>query len=439
VSDAALRALLREAKARGDGPSWLRAAGALARAAWLDAAGHAALHARALGEAVEPTLDALAGPLAAIAPRELGQRHALAKLSHLAWAPDGRTVLAADDRRALVAFDVASGAARDVAPFASFARALALDAAGDELVCVAMEDRAPDAFRDVALVDLAQGSLRPLRLGEQGRGIVEARRALRRAESAFVLTPRDVCAFPVDGPPRRAHTWRVTAPLLDLDARGVVALKNRKLHFHDLLAAAPRAKVDVDVRREADPSVHALGRRGLVVDDHATLVADDGQVLARRALPALPERYLRAASPSGARLAFLPAGDRRYATVHLLDVWTGEARTVEAPARVRDLAWSPSGARLALTTDLGTVLLLEAEPAPAPPPTDAADDAPWTELRSGPMTWRARRQGTVVQVRYGRDGNRPTARDVPCDDEAAADAELARRVRAKRREGYAPG
>ncbi len=151
-----------------------------------------------------------------------------------------------------------------------------------------------------------------------------------------------------------------------------------------------------------------------------------------------------AASPSGRYALLLEQQTSDAPTVRsrgavLVDLERGRSRRWTLPALPGGVAWSLAGDAVAIGTDEGTVVLLEATPRrasagrEAEPAREEATGGGWLELRREDRFWRIRAAEGEVEVHYGVRGAQGRRQRVPCDDPAR---EQARRVRAKRRAGY---
>lgn len=142
--------------------------------------------------------------------------------------------------------------------------------------------------------------------------------------------------------------------------------------------------------------------------------------------------------PSGRLAVILRARlGHRTTDVGVVDLGTGKERRLDLGARPRDPVWSPSGRQLAVPTDQGTVVLVDADPsAAAAAPAAPADGGGWTELRTSERFWRARAVGDTVELHHGYLGAAGTRGSIACSDGAAARKELERRIQEKTRGGY---
>ncbi len=161
MSDADLQTLLRTAESKGDGPSWLRAAQALARTGRFEEAGRAAHRAGARGEDPTAVLESLVPETLALERRELGERFEIGKLGHAAWSADARTLYAVENKSAVLAWDaVRGGRPRRLAALNGDASALACGLEGDLAVAwVALDREKMKQVPSVACIDASSGEL----------------------------------------------------------------------------------------------------------------------------------------------------------------------------------------------------------------------------------------------------------------------------------------
>jgi predicted DNA-binding WGR domain protein len=440
--DAELQSLLRTAEERDDGPSWLRAAQALARAARADDAGRALALARARGESVSAVEDSLVPALEAFSQREVGTRFELGPLSLAAWSADARTLYAVENARAVLAFDLTRGTHRTIAVIEGKVTALGADLEGRHLAVGFVRAEKGKVVPTLATIDLATGNLSP--------PIGKAHKWLREVGLApgvvFCAETDRARAYPLDAagnPASDKSTWSLTASVLSLDRSGaVVALRDQKLLLHDRLAKAPRVAIPIDVPPAALARFHlgAAGTRAAIVAEDLVLLEHDGTVLARAPLEnAGQPLYDAVVAPSGRLLAIMGiAGNQRTTTLDLLDAMTGKKRRFDLGARPKGPTWSLSGRTLAVPTDQGTIVLIEA-PGIAPVAETSPrenQDAGWVELRSDNWFWRARCHGALLEFHHGPLGTKGKRGAAPFASPAAAERELARRIREKEEAGY---
>ncbi len=444
MADTTWRALVRDAEARGDGAAWSRAALALARAGRHDDAGRAALLASLAGADATEALDALAPPLDAFAPRPLGERFGLGRLSQAAWSACGAQLFASHGG-AVVRFDVRGGAATPVVELPGHVTALAL-APGDASLLAGVLDEQQRA--GLVAIDLASGAKRAI-----GRGHSTIRELVVTHDLVVTAERYRVRAYERDASPTSRSVWSLEGTGT-LDRSGAMTLLPLDVSVQDvpvvrfpLRRDAPARGVSLSAGRpDTCPQVAApAGGRTAVLraldEPGIDLLQGAGEVLARRPLGLLPAIYSLALSPSGRHVALthrVPHGLERSTTATLLDLLTGASRSFDLDARPRDPVWSPSGRRVAFPTDQGVLALLEApsgDEVVVLEPT--AHEHAWIELRSPRQFWRARVTGHRVEYHHGRLGAAGQRGAVACDDAARATRELARRCREKERAGYA--
>lgn len=452
MSDARIRKLQRAAGRTGDPLDAEEAARSLARAGRADEG--CALLARG-GLLTPALLDELApATVAELLPAQLGEPYELKGLSHVAWAPDGATLYGVDDGVGVVAWELATGARRAVAPLDGFAGALAVDPEGRRLLVATTPKRSPKLPHDLRVVDLATGKVGPafsidrpqVQQATFARGDPDLV-LLRGRTSDEHWTGQWVRAYRLPSSAKRGQAlepeWHVPAPIAGLHAAGFATVKRGKLGLHGLEAPDAPATVATDCPGKFGDRLAGAHERVVVCTKELRLHAWTGALLASSA----PPRNLQwprqgcwtevVASPSGRAVAALSA----LLDLSLAHVGTGELVVHRFEVRPRRPAWSPSGRALALALDSGVVVLLRAG-APLPAATSAGSG--WTELvrpgEYGPASeWAGRVVGATVELRWNERGCRPNRRTVTCADEAAARADLERRAREKAREGYAPG
>jgi len=438
MSDEELRALERAATEVGDAPSWLRLAQAHARAGKGDEAGRAANRARGLGEDPFPVLDALAPSLETFSMRELGERFELEKLWYAAWSPDAKTIYALENKRVIHAVDAASGTRKTVLILLGEASAFAADPDGERLALGLQMPQKGKIVSGLGLVDPVAGKLETV-----GRGhgwihqVALTKDTILCAEKERLrgyrfYTDREKSSLSLKGCPA-------------LDATGAFAITlGTALHLHSQASKEPRATVHLDIPAGCFGTRFHLacaGERTVVVADDVVLLERTGAVLARAKLPAPHQVYDIVASPSGRHVAFFWAvSGQRTTRVDLLDVVQGSSRVFELGGRPRWASWSPSGQRLAIPTDQGTIVLLEAPSGPALPEEKKerkpAVEGGWIELRSSERFWRGRRHGALIEFHHGLLGTRGTRGATPFAGEEAAKRALARRIKEKEESGY---
>ncbi len=451
MADARIRKLERAAGLSGDPLDAEQAARALGQAGRPDEA--CGLLARR--ERLTPAfLDELAPPtVAELLPTQLGEPYERKGLSHVAWAPDGATLYAVDDGVGLLAWDLATGARRVVAPLEGFAGALAVDAEGRRLLVASTPKRSSKLPHDLRVVDLASGKVGPAFSTDRSQ-VQQATFArgdpdlvlLRGRTSDEHWTGQWVQAFRLPSSARRGKAlepeWHMPAPIAGLHAGGFATVKRGKLAFHGLDAPDAQATLPTDCPGKFGDRLAGAHERVVVCTKELRLHAWTGELLASSA----PPRNLHwprqgcwtevVAAPSGRAVAALSV----LLELSLAHVGTGELVVHRFDVRPRRPAWSPSGRGLAVALDSGVIVVLRAG---APAPVASANGG-WTDLvrrgEYGPASeWSGRAIGATVELRWNERGNRPNRRTVACVDEAAAQADLVRRVREKTGEGYAPG
>ncbi len=324
--DEPLRELLRQAEHAHDASLWLRAANAATRAHEFDEAGHALLHARALGGETAPIDDAIAPRSLEWERRGVGSLLTDGPLFVMTWAPTGDTIYAATEGKTIISLGIEPGRNARVRDVPGNIVGLATTLAGDALlVAWTKEDEVK-----LGRIDLETKKFEPLFDGPPtvvfdmvawGESLVWLERRIARR---FNLGARPaVCEErPMDG---EAVTWlgefvRPPAPVPG-------ALKTLRLVFEDdsfRLAFATRRSVE----------------------RYAELATQE--VMGRTAAE-LRNAYELAASPSGRHVAVL---DRNVERSYVVDLVTGARRDLELDAVALGARWSPSGRRLAVLTRL---------------------------------------------------------------------------------------
>jgi predicted DNA-binding WGR domain protein len=465
---------VRQALESGDSEGAEAAAHALARAGEGDAAAtFLPLMARG-GRDVGGLLERLAPPsLDAFALRTLGTRFGQERVGALTWAPDAQSLAAITGRGGdrVVRMERSSGEVQLLATLPRYGRSIAVDEAGRLALCVknAGEDgtevfllepgaRAPDAELPPPLVS--------------GSDWYRALALSPFPDLLVAVSPRSVRGF-ARAKPRARAAWAVGGEAVAFGLGGAVSYKKvgRRLRLLELKARKPRAQVALDevcpeshltflrpypelavagagalvldqVRRKGSPTPRLIWEAE--VDWRATRLGADGAVLGQVTLPVGRLRSW-SASPSGRFLlatqhAEEDAPTARSPDVTLVDLLDGSARPFTLPALPRSSAWSPSGQTLAIGTDEGTVVLLDGGGRPAgettPEPAAASPEDGWTELAKAGRFWRARRDGAAVEVHWGARGTQGQRRRSEQSSEEQAAKELAKRIAAKRRDGY---
>jgi hypothetical protein len=347
VSDAEVRALLREARAGDDAGAWLRASQALVRLGRWDEAGLALLHARARGAKTDAVEDQLAPPsVLGFSQRAVGAALEYGRLGTVAWAPDGRTLYSVGDLGTVLAFGLEPASPRRVIEVAGTGEvtSVASDLEGRVLVCEAgpegggvlvVENGVPVARHEIA------GERADYLAGWGERGHVFA-----AVDTMF-------------GVPNTGHVvWWTPGmqsykcePATLCDDGSFAVWRPPAVELHAPRASEPHARVPLG----NDP----LWRlNGDVTPRFPTLRA------ARRFAEAAPrleevvrtrrlQTYSVVAAPSGRHVAVLPTD----ASVELLDLETKESRTFRIDGPPLGAAWSPSGRRLAVVTKYRIALL----------------------------------------------------------------------------------
>lgn len=412
MSDAELRELRRRAEAEGDAAGFGRLAQACVREARWDEAGWALVQARARGGEFPEVEDALESGGVEEFPllgRELSTDRGHAPLSALAWTPDGRTLLGGSDGCAVHAIELATGARRRVARLEGWIEALATDLEGRVVFC---------AVREGAW--LAQRRVGP-GPGVPERPEVDAFVALELATGSVLwrraVPPRGVLAV-AGWSPRAGLTFASSHAVFDCAPKGTL----RRI----LEAPATGPRIALAWNREAlgpcssSPSPRARDLSILVPTTRAAA-----------ALAARPERILEVA-PSLGELHVSPGGRfgaARYSgarVVALVDLASGNRRTLEPRETIRALAWSPSGRSLAVATQAGVqVFELGGEVGPR---LDATLAETGSEARPALFERLARDPSSAATEWLLR----LLERDAP-DDDAAAVLLAATRCLAKRR------
>jgi predicted DNA-binding WGR domain protein len=436
MSDEELRALERAARESDDATSWLHLAQAAARAGKGDEAGAAASRARAKGADVTPMLDALApGTLEDFSVRELGKRFELGKLYFTAWSPDATTLYAVENKKAILAIDPASGARRTVATLPGEATAFAASVDSKRLALGLVTPEKGKLVNGLAVLDPETEKLDRI-----GRGHSWIHQVAIARDTILCAEKQRLRGYVLSAPEKAVLSFKGTAAL---DPTGAFAITlGTELHLHDVASAEPRVTIGLDVPAEGLARFHlaTAGDRTVVVAEEIVVLEKTGAPRARAPLSPASRIYDVVPSPSGKHVAiFFAENNQRTTRLDLLDVGAGKTRTFELGARPRWASWSASGRRLAVPTDQGVVVLVEAAstaaPPPAPPPRATPDDG-WVELRSSQRFWRARRYGALVEFHHGLLGTRGTRGATPCLDEDEAKRELERRILEKRESGY---
>ena len=436
MSDEELRALERAASETNDAASWLRVAQAAGRSGKGDEAGHAVTRARTLGGDPFPVLDALAPPtLDAFSVRELGKRFELGKLWFTAWSPDARTIYAVENKKAVLAIDAATGERHTILVLLGETTAFAasLDQARLALGLVTPEKR--KLVNGVGVVDLATGKLESV-----GRGHAWIQQVALAGETVLCAEKNRLRGYRHEVEKEKSSlSLKGTSAL---DATGAFAITfGFELRLHSPASLEPRATVHLDVPAEALARFHlaCAGERTVVLAQELVLLEKDGTTRAQAKVPGAGSVYGIEPSPSGRHVAiFWTEGGQRTTRFDLLDVTTGLSRRIDLAGRPRWASWSPSGQRLAIPTDQGTIALVEAAASAAPPekPKPVADEG-WVELRSSQRFWRGRQLGALIEFHHGGLGTRGTRGATPCVDADEARRELERRIQEKLAGGYA--
>jgi len=457
--DRRLRDSTRTARQADDPAAWLEAARGLARAGAVEPSAEAVLWAARLGRPEPDLLEALRpASLEAFAPRVLGERFGLERIEALAFAPDASVLFAACGKkgpRRVVAFDLERGDVREVLRSPRRVRALGVDLDGRTLALCTVD--ALEQGTEVRLIDLERGwHEAPDLASREWFATVDL---TGPADRLLTTTSQAARAHDRAAPTGRAP-WSATGRAACVGPfGGAVVRKDGELRLFDPGVRRPRVRRPLTEVADApidlvDAGLHPAGA-GVV----AVLVALERRVFepvrsavwisaagaARGPRVEVPGHlYRSAACPAGRYLAGLlrdvdpdtASGRRRVLSV--VDLATGAAREVPTPALPGRLAWSAGGSRLAVGTDQGTVLLLDAsglgERSEAPAEPAAADG--WEELVTPDRFWRIRRDGAALELHYGLRGAQGTRKRVACGDPARAERELAKRVRAKARAGY---
>jgi hypothetical protein len=433
VSDEELRALERAATEANDAASWLRVAQAASRAGKGDEAGHAVTRIRSLGGDAYPVLDALAPTsLEAFSVRELGKRFELEKLWFTAWSPDARTIYALENKKSVLAIDATTGNRRTVLVLLGEATAFAADAAGGRLALGLVTPEKRKLVNGVGVADVAAGKLESV-----GRGHAWIQQVAIAGETILCSEKARLRGY-------RYATEKEKSSLSlkgtsAIDATGAFAITlGHELRLHSAGSATPRATVHLDVPAEAFPRFHlaCAGERTVLLAEDLVLLDEKGNLRARAKLPGAGSVYGIEPSPSGRHVAvFWTEGGQRTTRFDLLDVTTGASRTFDLAGRPRWASWSPSGQRLAIPTDQGTIALVEAAAAPTEEPKPVADDG-WVELRSPQRFWRARQLGALIEFHHGLLGTRGTRGATPCVDEDEAKRQLEHKIQEKLASDY---
>lgn len=370
--DDAIQQRWRAACASDDAAGWTLAAETLLRAGQVERAAVAAERGLRRGaelgsdvlRAVTPSLSSLTPRLIEFSRRSPDDRppFGLARGRRglppgLAWAQDGGVVFAPAALAespfpqlgsvALTALDLEAGSQRLIAtgldavhavarhgPVAvvrsagSYGFALLLFGAGDEPGLIAA---VPASFPAIVTACVALADPPTALVADSSRA-----RAFRFDERAGFSTVLDVPAlagrFGADG--------------------SLAVVAGGELRLHDPLASEPRVRVDLGPFSK-HRRVYPVGRGALVADADLVLHGADGALLARSPVPAglRPQDLVQLTpSPSGLLVAFVdrsPKGSQR--DFGVVELETGQARRFTAPGRVMNMAWSPSGRRLAVS------------------------------------------------------------------------------------------
>jgi predicted DNA-binding WGR domain protein len=427
----------------------------LARSGYAEHAGEVVLSLLAQRECPLALLDALAPTeLGAFEVRVLGERFERPRLGDLAFGPRAERLYCVLDREILTRHELSSGEWIEAVRAPHRIRALDCD---HEPILTYGEGPQP-------VVRVTGSKLRrlPGPKSHGGRdllaGLVPGAYSIRGARSlrSYAETPGKSRAI-----------WSLSVGMgedvVGLGPGGAVTLSmGGTLEFFEVGSRQPSHQVDarrhcpgrtpgtlgfrMKVQRAGAGAqlVYALGR------SHAhglSWIAPDGQLQGWVELPFGPWRW--AASPSG-RYALVLAQEQgragpnhsRTNQVFLADLERQLVRELTLPALPGGLAWSRTGRSFAISTEEGTVLLGQADATMVEPPAPTKESAPergaWRELYKAQRFWRVRQEGARVELHYGARGAAGVQRSKEFATSELAAKDLARRVRQKRRGGYAP-
>jgi hypothetical protein len=367
--------------------------------------------------------------------RELGKRFELGKLWFAAWSPDGRTIYAIENKKSVLAIDAASGERRTILVLLGEVTAFAASIDGARLALGLVTPEKRKLVNGVGVVDVATGKLESV-----GRGHSWIQQVALAGETVLCAEKNRLRGY-------RHATEKDKSSLSlkgtsTLDATGAFAMTlGNELRLHSPASVEPRAVVHLDAPVAAFARFHfaCAGERTVVLAEDVVLLETTGSVRARAKLPAEHAVYDILPSPTGRHVAiFWTVGGQRTTRFDLLDTTSGLSRSIELAGRPRWASWSPSGHRLAIPTDQGTLALVEAAMAASPPVEEKPEvDEGWIELRSSERFWRARQLGALIEFHHGLRGTRGTRGATPCLDADEAKRELERRIGEKLASGYA--
>lgn len=399
-------------------------------------------------------LDALTPPeLSAFETRVLGERFERGRLGDLAFGPRAEELFCVLDRDRLASCDLASETWSELTQVP--ARIRSLDCDRTPILTYGDGPQPVVRWQEGALEEL------PSPQAHGGRELV----AGLLPGAYLVRGSRWLKAYAEAGAKKRA-IWSLSVPggdgVAGVGAGGAVLVEQgQDLSFYELGSRKPSHRVEAEplcpgaaqgwgFRRELQVQRAGAGAHllyGLAGREHAhalSWVSPDAQLCGRVELPFGAWRW---ASSPGGRFALLLAQEYqregpnhlRTHQVFLADLERDRVRELTLPALPGGLAWSRTGRSFAISTEEGTVLLGRADGAPAVAsgqPGEVTGRATWEELYKAQRFWRGRQVGALVEFHYGARGSAGVQRSKRWPSEAAAAKDLARRVRAKLREGY---
>lgn len=392
--DEELLALERRWRAGGAVEDALRWHAALVRSGRSAEIARLVAEAARLGRRIDPVLDALAPPtLEALVPGSFPGR-AWRRCINAAWSPDERTLYVVDEATApwetailrwelhdepRLLLDDQPLRALTGRPHLGKVETLLVDPEGQRLV-LGLEDpkdRPTTGWSTWCVLDPVSGKVEAL-TRSQGWP-----RAWWGDRVIGVQPGGELLAWQVGGgaPPTSFARGTLTAA----GPGTCVTCARGTLRWLDPITGRETAQVSLGTEATSPRLFPAWGGRMLLHRRQEVLLVGPAGLLARATLPPAPVGELRALRPcpSGRVVALFYGAWRRF-VLRLLDLASGAVRDIRLAAPPSELAWSPSGAALAMPSAQGLLVLdgglgLDAPPPPAPPPYPGlgADGRPW--------------------------------------------------------------
>jgi len=301
---------------------WLKAASAAARAHDWDEAGRALLFARSLGAETQPVDDAMAPTTLTFERRAAGSMIVEGPLGWLAWSPSGEHVYVVDGKRRVLSLGVEPG--RNARIFESPGLMAAVPVLEEDLLVLFW--RSSESTR-IARFDLAT---RTIGEAHTNQPMEELELASFGDQIVCVVGDRYAYRFPA-----RAGEIQLEAMLV---GDGFVTWAGEVVHPPPPVPGAPKTL------RFILPG-GCFPTRGSV-ERFVTLATPERVGMTPREVK--EDALEHAVSPSGRHIAFLRVHSD---AVLLVDLASGERRSVTFDEHPRAAAWSPSGRRLAVMTD----------------------------------------------------------------------------------------